>query len=292
MDGISVASGVAGLITLALQVSGAIAEYTTALKDKPKNMKELQDELLLLGEVLNQLEEFLKSERGKNRLFNSNSLLQRAIGDCRTRVERIGAHLKPVEGGRLVRVVDRLKWPFEQKEVLQMVENLRRFTNTFQFALTVEGCNTLSNTSDIVAENLGKMLEGFMKIQELSSQMGVSAEESALRAKQLQQVLDLIPVLNSTADSIRELSAASYLAERREQERFETQILDWLVPISSLHRHRDVQYKRASNTGTWLLEAPQFLEWFASSSTRGLLCLGGPGVGKTVLWYEALETCK
>lgn len=44
MDGVSVASGTAGLITPALQISGTIRDYVVAAKTKSKDVEELQEE--------------------------------------------------------------------------------------------------------------------------------------------------------------------------------------------------------------------------------------------------------
>jgi len=286
MDGVSVASGIAGLITLAITVTGTLTEFVTAIRDKPKNVKELHDELLLLGEVLSQLRDFLAEEEAKGRSFSRNSVLQKAITDCYARIERIGDKLKPTEGGKIARALDRMKWPFEQKDVLQMVENLRRFTHTFQFAVTIEGCKILSKTSEDATKGLQEMLDVSKKINELSAQMGLSAAESTKRASQLQDILALLPLLTDTAEAVKELSNAARLAEIRDQERRTSEILDWLAPRATLHKHRDVQNKRAEGTGRWFLQHRDFVHWAENKTAEyDLLCTGAPGVGKTVLWF-------
>lgn len=290
MDGISVASGVAGLITLGLQVSGTIAIYVNSIKERDKNIRELHDELLLLGEVLSGLRDFLLSEKAKGRSFDTNSVLQIAIRDCHTRIERIGDKLKPSDGGKVARTLDKLKWPFEQREVMQMTENLRRFAQTFHFAFTIEGCNLLSKTSEDASKGLQQMLETSNKISELSVQMGLSADESSKRAAQLEQIIALVPLLNNTAANINELTHAARLSELREQEKRTSDILDWLAPVSVLHKHRDLQLKRTPGTGKWLLESPTFSNWIDSSSAEhDFLCVGGPGAGKSVLCSQIVD---
>lgn len=139
MDPVSLSSGIAGLLTLAIQVSSVIADFAIAVKEGPEDIKELHQELLLLGEVLSQLQDFLHSEKVKGRSFDSNSVMQSAISSCKVRIERIGDKLRPSVGGKMSRLIDRLKWPFESKEVAEMVTNLRSYTQAFQFALTIEG---------------------------------------------------------------------------------------------------------------------------------------------------------
>ncbi|KAL6244479.1 hypothetical protein RBB50_008721 [Rhinocladiella similis] len=284
MDGVSVASGIAGLITLALQVSGAIAVYVTSIKDRSKNIRELHEELLLLSEVLSSLRDFLTSERAKGRSFDNNSVLQKAISDCRDRIERIGEKLKPLEGGRVSRAIDKLKWPFEQREVNHLIDNLRRYGQTFHFAISVEGCDLLARTSEDAAKGLQEMLDVSRKISELSAQMGLSNEEAAKRAAQIQEIIVLIPTLANTALDVNELTHAARMAELREQERRTTDILDWLAPVSWLYKHRDLQLRRSEGTGVWFLKSRDFQAWLqADTAAYDLLCIGGPGAGKSIL---------
>lgn len=291
MDGVSVASSIAGLVTLALQVGGTIAIYVNAIKERSKNIKELHDELLLLGEVLSGLRDFVNSEKAKGSSFDSHSVLSKAIRDCHQRIERIGDRLKPPpDNGRIARVIDQLKWPFEQREVMQMVENLRRFSQTFQFAYTIEGFNLLRKSSDDATKGLQEMLDVSKKISELSAQMGLSAEEASRRAAQLEQIIALVPVLSKTATDLNEISQATRLAELREQERRTTDILDWLAPVSSLHKHRDLQVRRAEGTGKWLLEHHSFRQWEdETTAEHDLLCVGGPGAGKSILCSQIID---
>ncbi|EXJ57084.1 hypothetical protein A1O7_07428 [Cladophialophora yegresii CBS 114405] len=285
MDGVSVASSIAGLVTLTLQVGGTVATYVTAIRERSKNARELQDELLLLGEVLSNLRDFLNSGKAAGRSFDSYSVLSKAIRDCRQRIERIGHRLKPPpDGGRFVRAIDQLRWPFEQREVMQMVDNLKRYSQTFQFAFTIEGFNLLSKSSEDATKGLQEMLQVSKKISELSAQMGLSTEESSKRAAQLEHIIALVPMLAKTAADVNEISQAARLAELREQERRTTDILDWLAPVSSLHKHRDLQVRRAEDTGRWFLEHRDFLDWLDDRSTsHDVLCVGGPGAGKSIL---------
>ena len=291
MDGVSVASSVAGLITLALQVGGTIAIYVNAIKERSKNVKELQDELLLLGEVLSNLRDFLNSQTSDGKSCDTYSVLVKAIRDCRQRIERIGDKLKPpLDGGRFARAIDQLKWPFEQREVMQMVESLRRYSQTFQFAFTIEGFNLLSKSSEDATKGLQEMLVVSRKISELSAQMGVSAEESIKRGAQIEQIITLVPMLARTATDVSAISQAARVAEMREQERRTTDILDWLAPTSSLHKHRDLQVRRAEGTGRWFLEHRDFLDWTdEASASYDVLCVGGPGAGKSVLASHVVD---
>lgn len=287
MDGVSLASGIAGLITLALQISGTIHEYTVAAKNKYKDIEELQGELILLSENLSNLRDVLEDEKLKGRSFDpdGNSVLWKAIKDCRRRIERIGDELLPPTGGKVDRALDRIIWPFKQKEVVKMVDNLRRFSAIFQFAVNIENCKILAKTSEDVENTLKEVLTASRKVSELQLQYGMNAEEATTRAAEVERALEFLPVLlEDTLAEVKEISHGVRTAELRERERRKTEILDWLSPISSLTRHRDVQAKRASGTGSWLLEDEEVVKWSSGKrSCQHILCVGGPGTGKTVL---------
>lgn len=283
MDGVSVASGIAGLISLAIQVSGTITTYYNAIKERSKNVQELLNELELLSHVLSDLRDFLQSKNARGLSFDTNSILQRAISDCRDRVERIGEALRPSDGGRFARAIDKLKWPFEHKDVIQMVQNLRAYRETFHFAVTLENCKLLSQGSDNVTKKLQEILEAWKATRELFVQKGLPSDEASKQTAQLEQIIDLVPKLAKTSDDVSELSQAARLAELREQERRTADILDWLAPVSWLHKHRDLQLKLARGTGNRSLQHTHFLNWRDNTSSHDLLCIGGPGTGKSML---------
>ncbi|KIV85881.1 hypothetical protein PV11_01533 [Exophiala sideris] len=283
MDGVSVASGIAGLISLAIQVSGTITTYYNAIKERSKNVRELLSELELLGHVLCDLRDFLQSKNARGLSFDTNSILQKAISDCRDRIERIGDALKPSDGGRLARAFDKLTWPFEHKDVIQMIQNLRAYRETFHFAVTLENCKLLSQGSDDVRAKLQEILEAWKATQELFVQKGLPSDEASKKAAQLEQIIGLVPMLAKTSDGVNELSQTARLAELREQERRTSDILDWLAPVSWLHKHRDLQLKLAQGTGNSFLQHPDFASWHDHTSNHDLLCIGGPGAGKSML---------
>ncbi|KAJ7572885.1 hypothetical protein C8J56DRAFT_570417 [Mycena floridula] len=59
-------------------------------------------------------------------------------------------------------------------------------------------------------------------------------------------------------------------------------VLDWISALDFHSTQREIFAKRASGTGNWFIEHPQFLNWL-SGNLKFLWCLGNPGVGKTSL---------
>ena len=66
------------------------------------------------------------------------------------------------------------------------------------------------------------------------------------------------------------------------------QIREWLSPLKPHQRHQDVRAERLDGVGDWYLDTSEFRKWSKGgngSRERVLFCSGGPGVGKTYLWY-------
>lgn len=74
-----------------------------------------------------------------------------------------------------------------------------------------------------------------------------------------------------------------YVSDERQQ------VLEWLSPLTSRERHRNVRDARMDGVGDWLLRTEIFSAWRVSGNQVAkpvLLCYGSPGVGKTYFRYE------
>ncbi|KAI0127543.1 hypothetical protein BJ170DRAFT_377180 [Xylariales sp. AK1849] len=60
------------------------------------------------------------------------------------------------------------------------------------------------------------------------------------------------------------------------------EVLYWLHPVDYSNKQSDYLRKRQSGTGEWFLDSPQYKTWL-SQRKQTLLCLGGPGTGKTII---------
>ena len=139
MDPFSVAASVAGLVSLTLEMSQTVYHYYKAVKDAPKSIQEIQQELSLLHSTLQQLEDLLRGPYLNESSFAQSSVLTTAVNSCIQTIGEISAKLAPPKSDRLSRTKEALKWPFSEKEVQKRLEALRRYTSTFQFSLNVEG---------------------------------------------------------------------------------------------------------------------------------------------------------
>jgi len=68
-----------------------------------------------------------------------------------------------------------------------------------------------------------------------------------------------------------------------------SQLLAWLSPLNPALRHWEIQERRASDVGEWLIQTEEFRRWCAGCEGGGeggsavLFGYGNPGVGKTFI---------
>lgn len=139
MDPLSIVAGVAGLMSLTLEVSHRITNFYQTAKHASKSIQDIQEELSLMQTILQQLKSLLQSADMETDSIAQTSVLTAAIRSCGQTIESIAAKIPKSKPNAVSRAKDALRWPFNEKEVLKFLETLRRHISTFQFALTIEG---------------------------------------------------------------------------------------------------------------------------------------------------------
>src|SRR5205814_7504464 len=95
MDPLTAATSVAGLLSLAIQVSNMLCNQIRAFKNAPNDAEDLRDELQRLCQVLASLEAFLKAQALKGQqLFKGTSLLVTAIQGCHDKITVVKPRLE------------------------------------------------------------------------------------------------------------------------------------------------------------------------------------------------------
>lgn len=237
---------------------------------------------------MNELSRFVQSSLAKAYDFDGDSVLQNSLKACRQRIERIGDKIKTPDT-KAKRLVERLIWPFKEEEVLRLMDSLRRYRSTFKFAAEIQGYQVLLKNSDDTKKTVLGMQRLENQTAEFCAQQGIVAEENSRKLEQLAAVLELLPLLERTSDEVREVSSAVRLQEMREQERRKSEILEWLCPLKDLHKATDLQSHRAPGTGQWFLDTAEFGSWLRGE-VQDLICVGGPGVGKSVLCTRVYDS--
>jgi ankyrin repeat domain-containing protein 50 len=141
MDPLSVAASAAGLMSLCIGIVHVVGNYYTSAKNAPTDIQGLRSELAYLSTILERLEYVLRSDsiRCNSVSFDTSSVLITALNSCEKQIREVSSKLERRKGSNASRMLERLKWPFSEKEVQKLLEVLRRYSLTFQFSLTVEG---------------------------------------------------------------------------------------------------------------------------------------------------------
>lgn len=138
-DPFTIATGVAGLLSLTLEVTKITVEYVKGASKASGAIEQFRQELRALQNVLKLFEEFLKVDAPKG-AFTKASVLYTANSSCERQLRKLLTKFeKNMKGGRFSQAVDRLTWPFDEKEHHRAVEDLHRYVQTFQFALNIGG---------------------------------------------------------------------------------------------------------------------------------------------------------
>lgn len=255
MDPASIAFGIAGIVPLIAKIIVSAKEYANSVTGARKMIAALIAELEALQSNMGNLRDLLASEHvgtAAGLKFDHTSVLMSCSAACEASLRALAKKLGDESDRRLGRY---LLWPLSEKEHQRTLAELRSFTTWVQFALSVDGCRLLSQTSDNVVRLLGKQLEQFQAVQ-------VVGEQTA-----------------RIGEAVRVLGDGQEVRRRRE-------VLDWVYG-GKMHagRHGELQQARAKGSGGWLLGSEEFVAWRdgVEGAGRVLWCSGVQGSGKTIL---------
>jgi hypothetical protein len=143
MDPFTISTGIAGFLSLALEISKILSAYISDVKSAPSDVENLLQEFKSLCTVLDQLINLLKDDVKGD--FQLTSALCVAITACRELVQELYKKVgklrcKPDSGatGKIKEIVKRtVEWPLKKEELSSTLVALHRFVQTFQFSVTV-----------------------------------------------------------------------------------------------------------------------------------------------------------
>lgn len=136
MDGVSAAASVIAVAQIAWQVLDQCQTYYKEVKGARKDILHLQNEVALLGDILETLSDDTDPANPSSMalLIKEDGPLQQ----CREALQDLNSKLKPGEGENKMRQfgVRALKWPFSSKDVEKLLKVIIRHKDTFNLALT------------------------------------------------------------------------------------------------------------------------------------------------------------
>ena len=254
-DPISIASGVAGIIALAGSVVATCYKYGCAVKDAPREVQRLLNEVTSLAGVLTGVRTLVDAHSGPTSPPAKASekpgeedgrdpppyedpwnvdleSLKAPVEDCRAVLQELQDALSGASWERrgerdqkLKRAFKRLMWPLKQRETDALASRLERCKATFLSALTATNISISTDLLNIV--------------EDIRGTLAVDRWERQLEAR------------------------------KAEVQR----IYKWLSPVDPAVAHRAAQKLHLGGTGQWIFDHPAWKEW--ASSKRGLLWLKG-----------------
>lgn len=129
-EALGVASGIAGLVSLTIEVFGISYKYIIGVRDASSSARRFLVELGNLKIVLNQIQKIAKETHQKDILGVDGSCLL-SINDSNDYLCMLGEVrdklTKRQSGSSLQHKWKTLTWPFSEKETLALIETLHRY---------------------------------------------------------------------------------------------------------------------------------------------------------------------
>ena len=141
IDPFSLATGIVGIASLAIQVAQIAKGYIDDVEAAPEEIRNLAHQLGALAEVLNQLGDLLRSGAIDGTNFGPKSSLCIVRQSCEKQLQVLYKRLNEKSTkskNKIQSSLDRLKWPLEKKEAKEVTRRLHECSQTFQFCLNVD----------------------------------------------------------------------------------------------------------------------------------------------------------
>jgi hypothetical protein len=140
MDPLSAASGIAGLLSLAIQVGMTIAAYANSVQGASSAVQKLEREITAFSSVLKQLCEFLQSKDANHVAFEPTSVLLVATNSCNKELSDLQKKLEKFsKGDKASRLLQKLTWPFTENENRETIDTIHRWTQLYSLSLQTAG---------------------------------------------------------------------------------------------------------------------------------------------------------
>jgi hypothetical protein len=217
MDPFSLGTGVVGVIGVALQVTITLKDYVSGWREASVTIKSLQTELKHLRNVLENLDSLLSSH---NLHFHETSVLYVGTRECVENLRQLQIKLENIgAGNRAKKTLGYIKWPFSENKTLQVVEDVRKHVQLFEFALNINqwweyriytmreltnyNSRLLMETSDTVTSQLEETLRtlDIVKAHQIDEARGMGELSGKLSA-----ILTTISSLPENSRQIQRLS--------------------------------------------------------------------------------------
>ena len=246
---------IVGLVLAVPPLIKPIVDYISGVKDAPRNVVEIRDELRNLQSIFMQLADLLEDERYEDK-FSDVSTLYHSTRDFSLKLEdfrqKLEKRSRDFDIG-IRQMASSMLDPFRDIRTQRTLQMLQRYTQLFQFALTINGCRMLSQTPTAV-----------------SSQLQAQFHQLSTSQSRILEALQALP------------SHVNYDQMRND-------LLNEISDLDFRTKQRKSYGKRHPKTANSLLQNAEFREWFTALKPATLWCWGNPGAGKTILMSTVIH---
>ena len=246
IDPFSIATGLAGLVSLTIELAKTSHEYVSEVRGASSAIQNFIAELMTFKRMLSELQDAIILDANIASAFEKRcSLLmdlldtQAASADgtvslidlCKSELGKMLRTLSEQSPeSKVKKIGKRLKWPLEGTATEKAIASLHRYQEMFSTSIAIDN-------------------------------------------------------LKISASLLREIKDMRLDDTKKHSDSRMVEILNWLSPLDFAERQRDVLAKRTPGTVQWVLESSEFTAWHQAASDNVLWCPGDPGVGKTVDAY-------
>ncbi|KAI9843643.1 MAG: hypothetical protein M1837_006225 [Sclerophora amabilis] len=234
----------AGIIAI-IQLTGTVVQYLNDVARASNDRHRILLEITSISGILTVLKDLAERPQWDDvwsTTMKSLNVPNGPLEQFRSALERLALKLEPVRG--LKRVERSLAWPFQKREIDEILGAMERQKTLFNLAL--------QNDHTRLSQAIRLDVEG------LNNQVGEVSQKLA------------------------QVQIGQNIQERRHQDEESQTALAWLSPLNFLAQQSDIIDRRQDGTGQWLLESEEFKGWL-DGTRQTLFCPGIPGAGKTVL---------
>jgi hypothetical protein len=207
---LSIASGVAGIITLSSAVVAAGYKYLSSVRSAPEDLKKLIQEIAALNTLISQLVAHSLTLDGPHKAIDAVAD-QDLIQSCQQTLNSVQEYLResnPGSGSRGKNAIKVLWWPLKRDDIVKGRDHIRRLCSTLTTALTLDNASALARIE---------------RIQKNSFENTASLVHNIEERKILRWLSELDPVPKQKATILMQQPGTSDWLLRKQA------VLDWIV---------------------------------------------------------------
>jgi hypothetical protein len=138
MDLFTLSTGVAGLLSLAIEVTNILHNYISGVNSAPQDASELNTEVSALFHVLEAVVEALRSDDSntEGNAFGDQCILRLVLTAYQGHVATVYKKISKFRSSdKKTELLARITWPFKKDECQEIARTLHRYVQTLQVLL-------------------------------------------------------------------------------------------------------------------------------------------------------------